>query len=867
MTQSNSRVRSFWSRPLRAVLGLLCVLLLAPGLMSGAARAATVQSAPRSAAYTNGSLVRDPNGAVYLVWNNVRHWIKNPATLDELGYGSSPQTALNWAATNAIPYAGAAGSLSLTQVAGGLIWPLAPIHTAPVTLYYNRSSVNPGQIIHMSGSGFRANEQVIITAPGTTFAATADAQGTLSVDVPIGFGVGLGLHHVFVLGSSSGIFSLQVFHVVAPVAVVPTITSTSSTVPVGGTVTVAGSGFAAGEQVQLFVGNGQVTGVATASSSGTYGPVSIALNTNFTPGVTYNLNAYGVSSFRLASSSFTVEAAATTTPTTTPTATPTAISTATPSPAPVLHLSSGTVAVGGQTVISGSGFHPQETVLVYFNGQLQSGPAADTTGAFSADILTIPANFPPGTYKVVARGATSGVEASVFLVVQAAPPTITAGISVSPGQVTAGSGVSVSGTGFLGGEQVRISLNNALVLVTTTSADGSFVNAAFPISRSAPPGRYGISATGAASGRVATAVLTVVAPPTMAGVYANPSTARPGQTLSIGGNGWDAGEIVVVRLDGALIMAPTANAAGTFSGRYTVRVGVGRHTITASGGRSGRSAAVTITIAQPVRVGIGASPNRVVRGSSLHVSGTNFQASEFVLVRFRGALVGARQADRSGRVSNITFTVPGSTPLGTAEVSITGARSGRSARAFVYVLAVPRARAGLSLSPGSAYRGGRVYVSGHGFKGREVVVVRFHGSTVLALIADSHGNFNHVAFTVAHNAPYGTAKVTALGTASGISASANLRVNVPRPSPQVSVSPGRIDRGAEVTISGKDYIGGEIVLIRVDNRFVATPRADRQGNFRVRFRLPGWIKVGKHTAQSVGTKSGRTARVTFEVTS
>jgi hypothetical protein len=841
----------------------MCVFLLVPGLMSGGARAAAIQTTPRSAAYTNGTLVRDPAGAVFLVWNNVRHWIKNPPTLNELGYGSTPQTALTLAATNAIPYAGDAGSLSLTQVAGGLIWPLAPIHTAPVTLSFNRPSVNPGQIIHMSGSGFQANEQVIITAPGTTFAANADAQGTLSADVPIGFGVGVGLHHVFVLGSSSGVFSVQVFHVVAPVAAVPTVTSASPTVPVGGAVTIAGSGFAAGEQVQLFAGNGRVSGVVTASSTGTYGPVSVALNDSFQPGTTYNLNAYGAASFRLASTSFTVAAAVTATAT--PTATPTAIPT--PIPAPVVHLSSGTVAVGGQAVISGSGFRPQETVLVYFNGQLQSGPAADTTGAFSGDILTIPANFPPGTYNVVARGATSGAQASATLVVQPAAPTITAGISASPSQVTAGSGVSMSGTGFSGGEQVRISLNNALVLVATANADGSFVNAAFTISRSAPPGRYGISATGAASGRVATTVVTVVAPPTVASVYASSGTVQPGQTLTIGGSGWDVGEIVVVRLDGALIMAPTANAAGNFSGRYTVGVGVGRHTITASGGRSGRSAAASLTVARPVQVGIGASPNRVVRGSSLHVSGTNFQANEYVLVKFRGVLKGAGQADRSGRVSNITFTVPGNTPLGTAEVTITGARSGRSARAFVYVLAARRGRAGLSLSPGSAHRGGRVYVSGHGFKGREVVVVRFHGSNVLALIADAHGNFKHVGFTVARNVPYGTARVTATGTVSGISASTNLKVTATRPSPQVSVSPRSIDRGDDITISGKDYFGGEIVLIRVDGRFVATPTADRHGNFRVRFRLPGWLKSGKHTAVTVGTKSGRTAHTSFEVTS
>ena len=861
MTLSNPSAPRFWSLPFRAAIGLLCALLLAPGLAGGAAHAATAQPIPRSATYANGSLVRDPNGAVYLVWNNTRHWIKNPPTLNELGYAASSEVALGWAAINAIPYAGESAALYLNQVSGGLIWPVAPIRTAPVTLYFNRPSVNQGQIIHMSGSGFRANEQVIITAPNSTFAAIADGQGALSVDVPISFSVTTGLHHVYVLGAGSGVFSVQVFHVVAPVSAIPTVTLASATVPAGTAVTMAGSGFAAGEQVQLFIDYGHLTGVVTASATGAFAPVAIALNANFQPGASYNVIAYGVSSFRVASTTFAVAAVATPTPTAT--STPTAIPT--PIPAPVLRLSSNTIAVGGQAIISASGFRPQETVLVYFNGQLQSGPSADNTGAFSGDVLTIPANFPPGAYSLVARGATSGATVTASVVVQLAPPTITAGISASPSQVTAGSGVAVSGTGFFGGEQVRISINNALVLVATTRADGSFVNAAFTVSRGAPPGRYSISATGAASGRVATAVVVVVAPPTVASVYASPGAVQPGQTVTIGGSGWTVGEVVIVKLDGALIMAPTANAGGAFSGRYTVRVGIGRHMITAMGGRSGRAAATSFSVAQPVRVGIGASPNRVVRGSSLHVSGTNFQANEFVLVRFRGAIVGAAQANSSGRMTNVTFTVPGNTPLGTAEVTITGARSGRSARAFVYVLPVPRTRAAVSLTPGSTHRGGRVYVSGHGFHGGEVLVIRFHGSNVAAILADRHGSFSHVGFTVAVNVPYGTSKVEVVGTASGITASANLKVASTPPSTQVSVSPRSIDRGHDITIAGKNYLGGEYVLIRIDNRIVATPRADRHGNFSLRFRLPGWLKPGSHTTQALGTKSGRAAHTSFKV--
>ena len=84
----------------------------------------------------------------------------------------------------------------------------------------------------------------------------------------------IGLHHIYVVGSSSGDFSVQVFHVVAPGLTDPTISLQSTSIPVDGGVTVSGGGFTAGETVRIFLDNGALTVDTTASSSGSYGPIT-----------------------------------------------------------------------------------------------------------------------------------------------------------------------------------------------------------------------------------------------------------------------------------------------------------------------------------------------------------------------------------------------------------------------------------------------------------------------------------------------------------------------------------------------------------------------------------------------------------------
>ncbi|MGH2347539.1 MAG: hypothetical protein ACRDG4_20115, partial [Chloroflexota bacterium] len=291
------------------------------------------------------------------------------------------------------------------------------------------------------------------------------------------------------------------------------------------------------------------------------------------------------------------------------------------------------------------------------------------------------------------------------------------------------------------------------------------------------PGRYGISAAGVNSGRVAGAAVNVAARPVTASIYVSPSSARVGQTVTIGGSGWSPRETILVRINGAIVMAPTSNSSGHFAARYVVRLSYARHTVTAQGAASGRTAQASLNVVRPITARISVAPNRVQRGKSVKVDGSNFLANEIVLVRFRGSLVAAPQAHRDGRISRVTFKVSDRTPLGNQQVTITGARSGRVARTDVYVLAKPKpVRARLAASPSTTHRGGRVYIWGSGFRAHEEVLVRYRNAIVVAIVANSSGSFSHIGYTVASSTRYGKASLVAKGVWSGRSASASLRI-------------------------------------------------------------------------------------------
>ena len=200
-------------------------------------------------------------------------------------------------------------------------------------------------------------------------------------------------------------------------------------------------------------------------------------------------------------------------------------------------------------------------------------------------------------------------------------------------------------------------------------------------------------------------------------------------------------------------------------------------------------------------------------------------------------------------------------------VTITGAISGRLARAYVDILAKPQpVKAKLSVSPSSTRRAGRVYVSGSGFHASEEVLVRYHNIVVLAIVANPAGSFNRIGFTVAANTAYGSAPLIAKGVYSGRSASATLRIVGPPPAAYLLVSPRLVEQRHIVKISGGDFGASEYVLVSVENAKLALIKTNSSGSFNVNLVLPTWVGPGTRTIVAAGTQSGRKAVFALLVT-
>jgi hypothetical protein len=201
--------------PRLAVLVLTCALVLPGALAFPATQAAPAAHTAQATNLPDGSLIRDTStGRVYLIWSGIRHWIDSQAAFNILGYNGQAVVDLDPSVVATIPNG---TELSVSYVANGMVWPLAPIVANPVHLDMNGPSATPGSVIHIDGSGFLGGEQVTLTAPNNvTITASTGASGTFAIDVPIIGNVSYGLHHIYAQGTQSGLFGVQVFHVIPP---------------------------------------------------------------------------------------------------------------------------------------------------------------------------------------------------------------------------------------------------------------------------------------------------------------------------------------------------------------------------------------------------------------------------------------------------------------------------------------------------------------------------------------------------------------------------------------------------------------------------------------------------------------------------
>lgn len=729
-------------------------------------------------------------------------------TATATGYASGESVAFYWNSTSSLPLGtvtastrgqaslsfkvptAGAGPYTVYAVGPGSGQTAAPFNLVPgVTL--SGASGGPGSTTTVSGSGFTANQNVSIywncsSAPcgGSPLASTTtDGSGGFSgLSVVIPTTVSAGTYPLGALDSASTpTFASKTF-TVQPTA----ISIAPSNGPPGTTVKVTGSGFDAGELVNLYWNctagscSGTPLDSESASATGTFtGSITVPGATNGS----FSVGAQGGTSGLFAAAPFTVN--------------------------PVLTISPTKGNPGTSVTVSGVGYVPGETVSIYggckvapCSGPLLAATSADTAGNISGVSITIP-SAGVGTYPIAGQGAAATNPSFAFANFTVTNVAITLNSSSGP----VGQTVTVSGTGFA---------NASLSLYWDSTSSGVlktvWANNTFSTTLAIPQGAGGTHAVIArdTTGNQAQASFTV----TPSGVLQSGSAGQ-GASDVFTAYGFGANETVDLYWNcsntcGSPTWTGTSNASGTARIGFTVpTVLAGTYTLLATGETSGEQASATLTVVPTLAI----SPGSGGSGTTATVTGKAYSSGENVNLYWNcvtsctGTPLASAQADGNGAFT-AAVTIP---PTTYATYPITGVGSAGSAAStnFKVVPALSIAQVGgppvnlygiVGVQPGQA-----ATVSGVSYAPNENVDISWctGGSvncTWLATgAADSSGSFT-ASVTVPSNIPNATYVVKGVGQASSQTATTSITVL-----PIATVTPNSGPAGSSVTISGQGY--------------------------------------------------------------
>jgi len=329
--------------------------------------------------------------------------------------------------------------------------------------------------------------------------------------------------------------------------------SANSALP-GGTWSVHGYGFGAGETVDLRADapTGQVLATVTADSTGSFPATSVTIPSPFAGGQ-HMLYGVGRSTGTVGPGPATVTAKGTLTPV--------------------------AVAAGDATTYSGVGFVPGETVSASFPGGAPVTGQADATGSVALTLVS-PAEPNPGG--VVTAAAPSGTVSTSYTVVHR---------FTLPSTAEPGNAVGFTLTGYNAGEQVTATFDGGPAAATYTADATGSVNTTLTLSTTF--GNHTVAMTGAAS--AVTMSKSITLPAWMA---ISPTSGPVGTVITItSGPGWIGGETVHVKWNGGVVKDVTADSFGRVNTTYTIPTHAsGPVTVKLSDDLLGVSATATFTV-------------------------------------------------------------------------------------------------------------------------------------------------------------------------------------------------------------------------------------------------------------------------------
>ncbi len=682
------------------------------------------------------------------------------------------------------------------------------------------SSGASGASVYIYGSGFSSSEEVSIYVAGTYDTYVYASSGAVSTYISFPSTTITGYVVVELLGASSGHEDTGEFDVTSTSSTTLTLSPTSGSA--GTTVTAYGSGFTAGETVEVMANGSEVETTATSSSS-----VTVSFTFPSTSSTGYKtVELYGLTSGHVATASFYVSSTSSTTLTLSP-----------------------TYGTTGSTVTAyGTGFTYGELVELMANGSYVTEQTATSTAVTIS--FSYPSTSSTGYQTVEMYGLSSGHTATAsFDVTSTSSSTLT----LSPTSGSAGTTVTAYGTGFTYGESIELMANGTEVEEVTASSTAVTVSFSYPSTSST--GYQTVELYGLSSGHTASGSF-YVSSTSSSTLTLSPTSGTTGTTVTAYGTGFTYGESVEVLANGTEIEVVTATStAVTISFSYPSTSATGYQTVELYGLSSGHTASASFYVTATSTSSFTLSPTSGKPGATVSATGyeTTFSlyGAQTVTISFGGTQVATVTPGTAGYFS-VSFTVP-SGFSGTVTVTATAAAYGYSASQTFSVV-----KPTLTLGSSSAVPGTLVSLSGTGYTPGETVTITLPGGGTTTATAGSSGALS-TSVTIPAGLSAGSATISAIGSSSQITVSATLTIT----GASLSARPASVSAGSQVTFSGSGFAPGEVVQLSDSTGDSQSVVADNQGGMSVTITVPATQVTGSaaFTARGLTSKSSASATV------
>ena len=471
---------------------------------------------------------------------------------------------------------------------------------------------------------------------------------------------------------------------------------------------------------------------------------------------------------------------------------------------PLLTVSPGSGPVGGTITLTGTGFAGSSAVVVSWSGGAACSLTTSGAGAFSCT-YKIPL-VTAGSYSFVATDHASDSASVLFDVVPA--------LLVSEASGPVGTSVSLSGSGFSSASTVTVTWGATTVCTPTTTANGSFA-CTFVIPASTA-GAHSLVATDSDL-NTASATFTVLST-----LSATPSSGPVGGMVTFAGTGYAATSAVNVMWVHGAVCSATTNGLGSFSCTFTVPpTTTGNYAFMATDG-SGNTALTHVTIVVALTV----SPGTGIVGTSVNFTGTGFAPLSAVNVTGISGVDCSATTDASGGF-NCTYVIPPAFAGSHTFTATDGLRNSASTRFVV----VPS----LKVTPSPTTVGSTITFAGAGFENSSTVNVTWGGGAVCSATSDTKGDFSCTfKLTPATAGPHAFNATDSVGDR----AAASITVTS-----VLSAIPLNAPAGTSIVFQGSGFAGNSYVVVSAAGSIACSTTTSANGSFACTLNHPS-VPVG-----------------------